>query len=58
MIELETKLAKNKLLKFTLSILLKIRNEPSLILVNLKNDFTLEIYDEITLNSISSILVG
>lgn len=58
MIELETKLAKNKLLKSTLSILLKKERSKFNSRKFKQNDFILEIYDQITLNSISLILVG
>lgn len=58
MIELETKLAKNKLLKSTLSILLKKERSKFNSRKFKQNDFILETYDQITLNSISLILVG
>ena len=58
MIELETKLAKNKLLKLTLSILLKKERSKFKSRKFKQNDCILETYDQITLNSISLILVG
>ena len=58
MIELETKLAKNKLLKLTLSILLKKKPTKFNSSKLNKKILNLKTYDQITLNSISLILVG